>query len=293
MSVPVRTPVPAEPVRSGRWRGRRTVAVAAAVGLAVGLIGFALTRPADAGTVGAGSYAETLPAGRSLPTGCGRSATNPRAVRDRQRARPGPCRPTTGGRRCCYKRTDCAFSEPLHAHPVSYDTVAGGLGFSYHTTAAISGSATGVGEYHYPYAQECVVGVGRAELARRQGGRLDATGPSRRTGATAPGTMRATIGHGLPFAYFQVTGGNAQISRDRHADRLVEQRATDRLHRRRARLRGVRADRRDLDGQRRHHSSTLAGRGYFSVAVLPTTPSTPAATRTAWPTRTARTRTPT
>ncbi len=85
-----------------------------------------------------------------------------------------------------FKKFDCAYSEPLHAHPISFDTVAGGLGFSYNTVAAISGSATGVGEYHYPYVQDILVGVtGLNSPDAKVDGWTDWTVTP--TGATAPG----------------------------------------------------------------------------------------------------------
>ena len=83
--------------------------------------------------------------------------------------------------------------------------------------------------------------------------------------------MRATIGHGLPFAYFQITGGNAQITHRRHPDRLVQQRRHHRLHRSTATTTSAYAPTgATWTVTRDRITSTLAGKGYFSVAVLPT-----------------------
>ena len=82
-------------------------------------------------------------------------------------------------------------------------------------------------------------------------------------------TMKATIGHGLPFAYFQVTGGNAQITTA--GTPTVWSNSGGQI--------GFTVNGRDyvayaptgstwtVSGT--SISSTLAGQGFFSVAVLP------------------------
>lgn len=189
-----------------------------------------------------------------------------------------------------FKRTDCAFSEPLHAHPTSYDTFTDGLGFSANSTPAISGTANGVGEYHYPYVQDIRVGVaGLAAPQVKVDGWTDWTvSPYWSDGAR---TLRATIGHGLPFAYFQASGGDAVIGTSGTADVWSTGGATI----------GFRVNGHDyvayapsgatwtVSGGR--ISSTLAGRGYFSVALLPRRPAPPNAPT--WPPPTVGTRTPT
>ena len=90
------------------------------------------------------------------------------------------------------------------------------------------------------------------ERAGRQGRRLDRLDGHPVAGATASRTMTATIGHGLPFTYFQTSpAGSAQISADRHARRLANSGATVGFTRQRPRLRRVRADRCQLDRRRR------------------------------------------
>ena len=49
-----------------------------------------------------------------------------------------------------FKKTNCAFGEPLYAHPAAYNTYPGGLGISYATTPAITGTATGSGSTSSP-----------------------------------------------------------------------------------------------------------------------------------------------
>ena len=117
----------------------RPIAIGAAIVLVGGTLALGLDRSANAATVGAGSYTETLPAGGSLPTGCGALSTNPRQYVT-SNAPAGAVPTNDWWSSLLFKRTDCAFSEPLHAHPLSFDPVAGGLGVSYTTTAAISGT---------------------------------------------------------------------------------------------------------------------------------------------------------
>ncbi|HEY0698422.1 MAG TPA: glycosyl hydrolase, partial [Micromonospora sp.] len=240
---------------------------AAAGALVAGRHGVVMTGSAEAGTVGAGSYADTLPPGRNLPTGCGNLSTNPRQYVTGN-APAGPVPTNDWWSSILWKRTDCAYGEPLHAHPVSYDTFGNGLGLSYNTTPTISGSSTGVGEYHYHYRQDILVGVaGLGSPDVKVDGWSDWTvTPYWNDGAQ---TMKATIGHGLPFSYYQVTGGNAQITAS--AAVTVWSNSGSRI--------GFTVNGHDyvawaptgatwtVSGAT--ISSSLAGKGYFSVAVLP------------------------
>ncbi|WP_240670281.1 hypothetical protein [Actinoplanes solisilvae] len=153
---------------------------------------------ATAAPVGAGSYTETLPAGRSLPTGCGSVSTNPRQYVTGNA--PAGAVPTNDWwSSLLFKRTDCQFSTPLFAGPAAYKPGAGGLGLSYQTDAAISGSATGTGEYHYPYAEHVRVGVdGLNATQALVDGWSDWTVSTSLSGGGR--TLRATIGKGLPLS---------------------------------------------------------------------------------------------
>ncbi len=258
-------------LRSGPHR-RRSVsagAASAAAALAAGLALWAVAPQADAGTLGAGSYTETLPAGGALPSGCPGLSTNPRQYVSANA--PAGAVPTNDWwSSLLFKRWDCAFSEPLHAHPLSFDTFPGGLGLSYSTEPQISGTSTGVGEYHFPYTQDLLVGVaGLAAPRVTVDGWTDWTGtPLWNDGSR---TLRATIGHGLAFAYFQVTGGDARLTTS--GTLRVWNQSGSRI--------GFTAGGHDYvafaptgatwSATGTSITSNLAGRGYFSVAVLPTT----------------------
>ncbi|MFI6762514.1 glycosyl hydrolase [Micromonospora sp. NPDC050417] len=258
---------------------RRVLASAATVALVVGGLTFAVPGGAGADPLGAGSYATTRPAGAAPPSGCADLSTNPRRYVTANA--PAGAVPTNDWwSSLLFKRLDCAYSEPLHAHPASYDPVAGGLGVSYTTTAGISGSPTGPGEYHYTYSADFTLGVtGLNSPDVKVDGWSDWTVTPYWSDGTR--TLKTTIGHGLPFVYAQVTGGNAQLSLT--SAPTVWSNTAGRL--------GFTVRGHDyvayaptgatwtVSGNT--VTSTLAGRGYFSVAVLPTTPSSPAADRTA------------
>ncbi|MGI5241670.1 glycosyl hydrolase [Dactylosporangium sp. CA-139066] len=260
-------------------RGRPAAAGAIAVALVATALTFVALTNAEAATLGSGSYATTAPAGTSGPTGCGSIATNPRQYVTANA--PAGAVPTNDWwSSLLFKRTDCNYSSPLQAHPMAFQPSAGGLGVSYTTDAAISGTATGVGEYHYPYTTEFTIGVtGLNAPNTLVDGWTDWTvTPSWSDGAR---TLRTTIGHGLPFVYARTSGGNAQLTFG--GAPAVWSNSGNRV--------GFTVRGHDymayaptgatwtVSGA--SITSTLAGKDYFSVALLPTTTSTPAADRTA------------
>ncbi|MGV9418632.1 glycosyl hydrolase [Streptomyces sp. NPDC003674] len=236
---------------------------------------------ASAATVGQGSYSTTPPG--PLPSGCADLSTNPRHWVTANA--PSGAVPTNDWwSSILWKRTNCAYGEPLFAQPLGFRAQSGGLGFSYSTAPAISGSAKGVGEYHFNYTEDFVAGVaglGAPEV------KVDdwsdwTVSPVLSDGAH---TLRATIGSGLPFAYFRATGGDAQIK--------VASGATANVWSRSGSMLGYTIAGHDfvafapsgatwsVDGSGTTFTSSLGGKDYFSIAVLPTTPSTSATDRAA------------
>src|SRR5918998_5379213 len=194
-------------------RRRRLLAAALSLSLLGGfLVAVGQVDQASAATVGAGSYTETLPPGQKLPTGCGDISTNPRGSLTAN-APTGAIPTNDWWSSILFKRTDCAFGEPLFAHPAAYDSVAGGLGISYATSPVITGSATGVGEYKFPYTRDVLVGVAglNAGSVKVDGWSDWTVTPSWSDGSRS---MTATIGHGLPMSYYRISGGNAQLVTD-------------------------------------------------------------------------------
>jgi endoglucanase Acf2 len=250
-----------------RWAG---LAAAAVVAAGSGLLAVTFTGTASAGTIGAGSYTETLPAGAKLPSGCGSVSTNPRE-NVTPNAPKGAVPTNDWWSSLLFKKgDDCNFSQALYAHPVAYRPSATGLGLSYEQTPAISGSATGLGEYHFPYAQKVVAGVAglNAPKALVDGWTDWTVTPSWSDGTR---TLKATIGHGLPLSYYQVTGGDALLTVT--GPPTAWQNSGNRL--------GFSIAGQDYvawapsgatwTASGNTFRSTLAGKGYFTVAVLPTT----------------------
>ncbi|ADU10523.1 Endo-1,3(4)-beta-glucanase [Micromonospora sp. L5] len=263
--VPPTAPVPSP----ARRRGLRATALVAASVLAAGLLGAVAGGggTATAGAVGAGSYTETLPPGAQLPKGCGAISTNPRIFTTPDA--PAGAIPTNDWwSSLIWKRNNCAGSENLHAHPLAFKAENNGLGLSYTTTPAISGTATGVGEFHYPYGEDVRVGMpGLSAPVVKAADWSDWTVTADWSDGSR--TMRATIGHGLPFSYYTVSGGTAQLTAT----------ATPTVWRNSGATIGFTVNGHDyvayaptgatwtVNGA--GISSTLAGKGYFSVAVLP------------------------
>ncbi|MET1004376.1 MAG: glycosyl hydrolase [Propionibacteriaceae bacterium] len=167
---------------------------------------------ADAATVGQGSYTTTLPAGGALPSGCGDLSTNPRQSVTAN-APKGPVPTNDWWSSILFKRTTsgCTFGEPLFAHPAAYRATAGGMGVSYTDTPVILNAGKPTGEYKFPYSQDMVVGLsGLAASEVKVDGWSDWTVTTSLSDGTR--TLKSTIGHGLPISYYQGTGGNAQIS---------------------------------------------------------------------------------
>ncbi|MER7460262.1 glycosyl hydrolase [Micromonospora sp. NPDC126480] len=254
----------------------RALAVTAALALVLGGLAVVATAPAHAAAVGAGSY--TTERVGPLPTGCADLTTNPRRFVTAD-APAGPVPTNDWWSSLLWKRTNCSYSEPLHAHPLSFQTFGDGLGFSATSTPTITGTATGVGEYKFGYVEDIRVGVGAlgAPVVTVDDWTDWTVTPYWADGAR---TLRATIGHGLPFAYFQATGGDAHINPTGGAATVWSNNGP---------TIGFSVRGHDyvayapsgagwtVTGGR--ITSNLAGKGYFSVALLPTTPATPAAER--------------
>ncbi|MFF0308088.1 glycosyl hydrolase [Streptosporangium sp. NPDC004379] len=265
-------PDTSRPPRRGPAR-RRALATLTAVTLLAGVFGLGAglgaARPAEAATVGAGGYADTLPAGRPLPTGCADLSTNPRRWVTAN-APKGAVPTNDWWSSILFKRDDCSYGTPLHAHPASYDTFADGLGFSYGSKpTAITGTATGVGEYKYAYSEDIRVGVtGMSSPDVKVDGWSDWTVTPYWSDGTR--TMKATIGHGLPFTYFQVTGGDARINGTAGAPAVWSNDGS---------MIGFTVGGSDYVAYAPQGAtwtvngaaitSSLAGKGFFSVAVLP------------------------
>ena len=266
---------------SERRRARR-VPIAGLTALVLVLAGvFAVNgqQAASAAAVGAGSYTTTLPAGANLPTGCGDLSTNPRQGVTAN-APTGAIPTNDWWTSILWKKTNCSYGEPMFAHPAAYAASAGGLGISYTTVPAITGTATGVGEYHFPYNRDVLVGVAglNAPNVAVDGWSDWTVSPIWTDGSR---TLRATIGHGLPMSYYTVSGGNAQLSVDGTPKIWLNTQNTIGFTIRDHDYVGYAPSGSSWNVSGSTISSSLGGKNYFTVAVLPTTTSSSDSDRTA------------
>nr|BFE60621.1 hypothetical protein GCM10020063_051470 [Dactylosporangium thailandense] len=260
-------------------KGRPLAAGAIAVAVVATALTFLALPSAEAATLGSGSYATTTPTGATGPTGCGSIATNPRQYVTANA--PAGAVPTNDWwSSLLFKRTDCNYSLPLEAHPMAFKPAANGLGVSYTTEAAISGTATGVGEYHFPYTTEFTLGVAGLNAPNTLvDGWTDWTvTPSWSDGAR---TLKTTIGHGIPFVYARTSGGNAQLTFGGAPTVWSNSGARVGFTVRGHDYMAYAPTGATWTVSGSTITSTLAGKDYFSVALLPTTTSTSAADRTA------------
>lgn len=244
---------------------RATTATITVLALAISLVLFTNPSSANATPVGAGSYADSLPG--PGPTGCGSIGSNARTFVT-SNAPPGGVPTNDWWSSLLWKRNDCAGSDNLGAHPLSLKATTTGLSVDYPTVPTITGSATSVGEYHFQHSTDFTIGVAGLSATAMVDGWSDWTvTPSWTSGAR---NLKTTIGHGLPFIYGQAAGGNAQLTFPAAPTVWTNNGASI----------GFTFNGHDyaawaptgatwtVSGST--ISSTLAGRGYFSVAVLPT-----------------------
>src|SRR3954454_10231490 len=148
------------------------------------------------------SCATALPAGAKTPTGCSSLATNARTFVTANA--PAGAVPThEWWSSLLWKRNDCAYSDNLMAHPMSFHPSGNGLGVSYPTTPVIVGSKSSTAEYHFPYSTDFVLGVAGLAAPRTL---VDGWSDWTVTAAWSDGarSLKSTLGHGLPFVYNRV-----------------------------------------------------------------------------------------
>jgi|WetSurMetagenome_2_1015567.scaffolds.fasta_scaffold00017_15 endoglucanase Acf2 len=98
------------------------------------------------------------------------------------------------------------FSQPMWAHPISYQTNAGGLEMGYPGAASNTG-----GGFSNSHTKDLTVGIdGLNAAASPVAAYSHFSVTARWTSGTS--TLEATMSQGIPFAYFKITGGNAKIT---------------------------------------------------------------------------------
>ena len=98
------------------------------------------------------------------------------------------------------------FSNNIFAHPLHFKAVSDGLQIGYTSTPTV-----GNNDYIFPFSHQITVGVSgltAQETLTDDYGDWTVTAQWENESAS----MKATLGHGLPYAFFTVSGGNAVIS---------------------------------------------------------------------------------
>lgn len=193
----------------------RLVSIAITISIILGLLALLAPQLAQAApmravvNVGLGSYNTTLPAGGGVPSNSDGAAVAPKITS----SVTGPIPTNDWWSSLVWQRyAGNPYGENLYALPLSLKAKNNGMGISYATNVGIStGSPAYIGEYHYTYTEDFTAGlVGLNAPNSKVHGFSDwAVTAQLSDGAN---TLNSTFGHGMPFAYFTKTGGNAQLT---------------------------------------------------------------------------------
>lgn len=225
--------------------------------------------------VGAGGYITTLPAGQKSASDQAGNAVSPKVTADFTQL------PTTNDWWSSliwqYDPTN-PFSQNLFAHPLSFKASGNGLSLGYPNQIAISPETVQAKghrtqEYHYNHNADIAVSIaGLASPDTRVSKYSDWCVTA--VWKSGVNTLEATIGHGLPFAYFNKIGGDAVITCNAtptiwsNSNGVIGLTLNGRHY-------GIFLPAGSTVTGTKTFQSSLNGKGYFSIAVLPdNTPAT-------------------
>lgn len=221
-----------------------------------------ISLPAGAQTVsvGNGSYSTTLPAGAVGPQNSSGVNVFPKVTADFSQ----PYQTNDFWSSLIYSFFGSQYSNVLYAHPINAKAVASGLEIGYTPSHVFAAN-----DYLYPFRSQITVGVTNLNAAATL---TDSYGDWTVTAAWQQGTrtMKATLGHGLPFIFFtEVKGGEALVSMG--AVPTVWANDTNAIA---ITINGVNYGLFAPNGatwtvSNNTFRSTLAGKDFFSVALLP------------------------
>ncbi|MFP8941029.1 glycosyl hydrolase [Streptomyces fenghuangensis] len=181
------------------------VAATAAVATGLGAVG-ADTATAATVPVGRGGYSDTRPAGAAGPENNAGAPVKPKvtaAVADK----PVPTNDWWSS--LAFQRyPDNPYSENMYGHPLTYRAVSGGLEVGHPASHAVVGEGR---QYEFTHKRDLTLGIAglNSPDAKADGWSDWTVTPYWSDGSR---TLRATIGHGLPYVYAQGSGGAARIS---------------------------------------------------------------------------------
>lgn len=147
---------------------------------------------------GAGSYTDTLPAGKATPQATIYKTANV----------TGKVPTNDWWSSLVFKVYPDHHSEVMYPHPLAVLAKANGLAISYPTNYQIVGAFSE--KYAVPFTEDFTAGVVGLNSAASQV-LLDGFSDWVITADWSGGALKATMGHGLPFVYFTKGAGNAQL----------------------------------------------------------------------------------
>ena len=213
---------------------------------------------ADTVNVGLGSYSTTLPPGEVGPQNSSGQNVVPKVS-------PGFAQPAQTNdfwSSLIYPFYGDPHTNVLYAHPLMVKAVGTGLRIGHTPTHVFAAN-----DYLFPFSQQLTVGVAGLNAPQTQAHAYgDWTATAR--WADAEQAMEATFGHGLPFVFFRMTGGNAVVTPEGAFTTWYNQAGTLGLTIQ-GRHYGVFAPTGSSWTGAGPLQSTLGGHDYLSVALLP------------------------
>lgn len=222
------------------------------------------TLSAQTVSVGSGSYGTQLPFGTVGP----RQANGANAVPKISSTFSKPVQTNDFWSSLIFSFYNDPHSNNLYAHPALFKARANGLQIGYTPTHVFAAN-----DHLYPYSNQLTVGVSGMSVSRTL---TDDYGDWTVTALWEGGgrRMKALFGHGLPFAFFTITGGNAVVSTSatptiwHNSNGVVGLTVSGRHY-------GLFAPHGSVWTGTSTLESTLDGKDYLSVALLPdATPAT-------------------
>lgn len=209
-------------------------------------------------TVGKGSYSTVLPSGAIGPQNFSKANVNPKVSATFSK----PVQTNDFWSSLIFPFYNDPFSNNLFAHPVNFKAKKNGLEMGYTTAVTYAAS-----DYLFPYSQQLTVGVVGLNATKAT---ADDYGDWTVTAAWDDGArkMKATLGHGLPFAYFIISGGNASITTSAAPTIWSNQKGVLGITVE-GRHYGIFAPDSSTWSGTTTLTSSLHGKNYFSVALLP------------------------
>ncbi|MCA9784012.1 MAG: carbohydrate-binding protein [Candidatus Cloacimonetes bacterium] len=152
--------------------------------------------------VGLGSYSTSLPPGGVGPRNFNGADATPKV----SAAFDQPVQTNDFWSSLIYPFFGSSYSNILYAHPLNFKAVSSGLEIGYTTDHLYAAD-----DFLYPYAAQLTIGVAglsAVQTLTHHYGDWTVTA----LWEDGPISMEATLGHGLPWAFFRITGGNAVVA---------------------------------------------------------------------------------